>query len=274
MSAPAQAQAPRRADGQDPRQFRWVPAGQLVIDQRLQRECDPEKVARIVNEFDWLKFEALTAAEGNGQLLVVEGQHRALARQEIDPGIEVPCMVIISQVGAKAQAQLALEIVQGRSRHTAYEQWRLRYNSGQPHEIFATTIMDRLGLRVGQAASSMTISAVATVRTIIHGGNFSPEAGAELLDRTLTTLMAAFPTYDHESNVTRWNRDLLLAVATTYASHPDVNPQRMARALHIRPASQWVNLGKGVQGVPSWVSLQQAMAAEYNRGKRTGRIEL
>lgn len=259
----------------DPREFRWIKADELIVDMRVQREVNPEKVARIVNEFDWLRFEALTVTlRKGGGYLVVEGQHRALAVKHISAKANVPCMVITSNTTDKTQAQIALDITMGRGQHNAYEKWRLRLNSGHPHEIAATVVMERHGVRVGQASSAMTISAVATVRSIVHGGNFTPEYGAELLDKTLTVLIAAFPTHDHESNVTRWNAGILNAVAQTLVRFPDADTARLARALRVRPAPQWVNLGKGVQGEPPWMVIARGMANEYNRNKRHGRIEL
>jgi hypothetical protein len=256
----------------DPRQFEWIPARDLTVDQRLQRECNPETVARIVNEFDWSRFEAITVTIRNGRYQVVEGQHRTLAVQAIDPSCRVACMILADGRSDDASAQLALNSVQGRRVHTAFEKWRLRYNSGHPHEIQATMVMDRLGVRVGQAGSAMTISAVATVRSIIHGGQFSPEEGARLLDRTLTTIIAAFPTHDHESNVSRWNSGILLAVAQTYVTYPKADQARLARALRVRPAQQWITLGKGARGEPAWMNIARVIAGEYNRGKKRDRI--
>lgn len=257
----------------DPREFRWIRAGDLIVDQRVQRECATERVARIINEFDWNLFEALTVVERNGEYRVSEGQHRTLAVQAIDPDCLVPCMVITDCTDASGESQIALDIVGGRAGHTAYEKWRLRYTSGHEHEVLATAILESHGLRVGAHPSAMTISAVATVRSIVHGGNFSPEQGAELLDVTLDTILSAFPTYDHESNITRWNAGILLAVAQTYVRHPDADPQRLARSLRVRPAAQWVSLGKGARGEPPSVTIAKAIAAEYNRNKRRGRID-
>lgn len=256
----------------DPREFRWVPASALIVDQRKQRECDPEKVARIVNEWDWRKFEAITVAESNGRLEVVEGQHRTLAAQARHADTLVPCMVIVETLTDREQAQVALDITMGRRGHSAYELWRLRYNAGHEHEIYATTALERHGLRVGRGQSSTTIGAVATVRRIVHGGNFTPEFGAELLDRTIIVLMSAFPTYDHESNVTRWDRYMLLAVANLLLSYPEADGKRLAGVLRVRPAVQWVNLGRGADTPTPDMAIRLAVMAEYNRGKKRGRL--
>lgn len=258
----------------DPRKFEWIEVRRLVIDQRKQRECDPEKVAKIANEFDWRRFEALTvAASVDETFTVIEGQHRAMAVRQFGDELLVPCMVLPGKVDSKAQSQIALDIVQGRRGHSAYETWRLCYAAGHAHEVYATVALDTLGLRVGKAPSAMTIGAVATVRRIVHGGNFSPEYGAELLHTVLKTIIAAFPTHDHQSSVSRWDRYILLAVANIYLRWPDVDTKRLATSLQIRPATQWVNLGKGAAEPSADAAILAAVATEYNRNRRRGRLE-
>lgn len=261
----------------DPRAFEWVRAGDLHIDQRHQRECDPEKVARIANEFDWLRFEALTVvrvdANGVVHYLVTEGQHRGLAVQQIGPDIEVPCMVLPTDAGdTTTQAQIALDIQQGRRSHSAFEQWRLRLTAGHEHEVAADAVLTSLGVRLGKGPSTMTIGAVATVRRIVHGGKYAPEYGAELLGLTLGTIMDAYPTYDHESNVSRWDRAILLAVSIAWHEWPDLDRDRLVRSMRVKPAAQWINVGRGPRDVPPQVAILNGVATEYNRGLRKGRL--
>lgn len=270
---PAQGQRKRPGPTGDPRVFEWVKVRDLIVDQRKQRECDPEKVAKIANEFDWRRFEALTVARTNDDLyVVVEGQHRALAVRTMGEDLLVPCMVLPGKVDGKVQAQIALDIVQGRRGHSAYETWRLCYNAGHAHEVYATVALDTLGLRVGKGPSAMTIGAVATVRRIVHGGNFSPEFGAELLHRVLKTILVAYPTHDHQSNVSRWDRYIMLAVSTIYLRWPEAEDKRVAQSLQVRPAVQWVNLGKGAEGPTADEVIVAQVANEYNRNRKRGRL--
>jgi hypothetical protein len=260
----------------DPREFQRLSVHLLLIDQRKQRECDPEKVAKIANEFDWCRFEAITVSRSKERSMydVVEGQHRVLAARQLSwKEIAVPCLILPAKTTDKQQSQIALDIVQGRRGHSAYEQWRLRYNAGHPHEIFATTVLEKHGLRVGKAPSAMSIGAVATVRRIVHGGGFSPELGSELLDKTLAVITTAFPTHDHESNVSRWDRYLMLAVSTIIVRWPDYESARLARSLRVRPAGPWVNLGQGAEGPSPDAAILSSLTAEYNRGRRRGRFE-
>jgi len=137
--------------------------------------------------------------------------------------------------------------------------------------VQATEVLTSHGVRLGKAPSAMTIGAVATIRRIVHGGNFPPEYGAHLLTLTIRSLMLAFPTHDHESNVSRWDRDLLLAVSNLIASNPEYNPERLAEKMRIRPAIQWVNMGRQ-QAAPSWEVIATGIKTDYNRGLRKGRL--
>lgn len=263
-----------RAIEEDPREFRYLRASQLRVDERKQRDIEPEKVARISNEWDWNRLEVLTVARTRRPDIfdVTEGQHRALAAQQVDPNMLVPCMILPPGTNDKSQSQIALDITQGRRGHSAFEKWRLCYNAGHEHEVRATNVLAQQGMRVGKSPSATTISAVATVGRIIHGGQFSPVYGANLLDTVVAVIQAAFPTHDHNSNVSRWDRWMLLAVADIVHNHPEVDLTRLARAIQIRPATQWVNFGKGAEGPTPDVAIREGIINEYNRGRRRGRI--
>jgi hypothetical protein len=279
MTNPKRAAAATVDPYADPREFRYLLTSNLLADPRRQRECNPEVVARIAHEFEWARFEVLTVAaalQSGGMYEVVEGQHRALAAKakakEVGRELSVPCMILPGRTNEKAQAQIALDITRGRRRHSALEKWRLAYNAGHPHEIYATVKLEELGFRLGKKQSANTIAAVGTVWDIVHGGNFTPEFGAELLHTTLTVITAAFPTHDHVSNSTRWDRYLLLAVANLLLHNEGLDRTRLANSVRARPAVQWLNLGKGVAQVSPDVAIAQMIREEYNRNLRTRRL--
>lgn len=257
----------------DPREFAWIPAHALVIDERVQREMDPERVARIRNEFTWSLFEAITVSRTphKNRYNVDEGQHRTAAARGLDPNVLLPCMVL-PRMTDPDRAEVALAITRARRNHTAYEQWRLKVVGGHAHEVKATKAMDARGVRLGKAPSSMTIGAVATVNRIVHGGQHTPDYGAELLGRTIDVLMSAFPTYDHDSNVNRWNRDLLLSVGDiVHRNAETVDVDRLATSYKIRPAVQWINISNS-EPRPGHEIITEHVLREYNRGLRNGRL--
>lgn len=260
--------------GPDPRTFVYLHANQLRVDERKQRDIDPEKVARIQNEWDWNRVEVLTVAPTKKPDVydITEGQHRGLAAVGLDPRMLVPCMVLAQGTGDREQAQIALDITTGRRGHSALDRWKLAFNAGHKHEVKATQVLTHHGLRVGKAPSATTISAVATVRRIIHGGQFSPDYGATLLHNVIEIIKTAFPTHDHNSNVSRWDRWMLLAVAFILQNHPDIEQDRLVRSIQARPATQWINFGKGADTPTPDEAIRAGIISEYNRGRRRGRI--
>lgn len=258
----------------DPREFIYLQADQLRVDERKQRDIDPEKVARIQNEFDWNRFEALTVARTAKPNLyeITEGQHRGMAAQGLSPLLLVPCLILPKGTGDKRQAQIALDITTGRRGHSAFDRWKLCHNAGHAHEIMATAALAEHGMRVGKSGSATTISAVATVRRIIHGGQFSPEYGARLLDGVVQVIKSAFPTHDHDSSTSRWDRWMLLAVAFILQNHPEVDRARLVKSLQVRPATQWINFGKGSDLPSPDEAIRNGIIGEYNRGRRRGRL--
>lgn len=258
----------------DPRTFAYLSAGQLRVDERKQRDVDPEKVARIQNEWDWNRFEALTVSPTSKPDVydITEGQHRGLAAIGLSPHLMLPCMILPVGTDDKEQAQIALDITVGRRPHSALDKWRLAFNAGHDHEVLATVVLVENGMRVGKSSSATTISAVATVARIVHGGQFSAEYGAGLLNKVVRVIKEAFPTYDHNSNVSRWDRWMLLAVAYLLHNHPDIDQQRLVRAIQVRPATQWINFGKGADTPTPDEAIRDGIVTEYNRGRRRGRI--
>ena len=260
----------------DPRGFARIPVSALEIDERKQREVDPEKAAKIANEWDWARIEALTVvpAARSGIYRVVEGQHRSRGAQirsaKLGHDFALPCMVLSGRTTETEQSQIALDIVQGRRTHSAYEQWQLRLSAEHPHEVYATKVMEIRKIRVGKAPSAMAIGAVATIRRIVHGGSHSPEYGAELLGNTLDLILAAYPTHDPESTTTRWDRWLLLAVSAAMHRFPDLDRDRFVAAMKVRPAIQWVNIGKGSEAQAPDVSILAGIVEGYNKGRRAG----
>jgi len=258
----------------DPRVPEQIAARDLIIDARAQRELTEDRVRNIVNEFDWAMFETPTVVFTEAGYVVVEGQHRVKAVRDLDPDMLIWCMVLPESLTTPKQAQLALDIVRGRATHSAYEKWMSALHSEHPHEVQATKVLEEMGLRLGHKPSNMTISCVATIKTIVHGHQYTPEDGAELLARTLLTVMEAWPTYDHDSATSRWDFNILLAVADMHRKWWDeVDSDHLATRMKMKPAMQWRSIGKGDDKQPPHKTLFDRFVAEYNRGKRTGRLK-
>jgi hypothetical protein len=268
---PAKKPSPLPADPRKPEQIR---ARDLIIDHRAQRDINDDRVRQIVAEFTWAMFEAPTVVSTARGFVVVEGQHRVRAVQALDPNMMVWCMILPSVLTTPEQAQLALDIVRGRNVHSAYDKWMNALHAEHPHEVEANKVLEDMGLHLAHKPSTMAISCVATIKAIVHGHQQSPEDGAELLMRTLMTIMEAWPTFDHDSATTRWDRDILLAVANMHRKWWDeLDSDRLAGVVRVKPAVQWRSIGHGDDRLPPAKTLFDRFVADYNRGLRSGRLK-
>jgi hypothetical protein len=258
----------------DPRNPEQIKARDLIIDHRAQRDINDDRVRNIVAEFTWARFECPTVVSTTAGLVVVEGQHRVRAVQALDPNMMIWCMVLPSVLSTPEQAQLALDIVRGRNVHSAYDKWMNALHAEHQHEVEATKVLDEMGLHLAHKPSTMALSCVATVKSIVHGHQFNPKDGAELLMRTLMTIMEAWPTFDHDSATTRWDRDILISVAEMHRKWWDeLDSDRLAGVVKIKPAIQWRSIAHGDDKQPPAKTLFDRFVAEYNRGLRSGRLK-
>lgn len=78
----------------NPRYMR-IKAGELVIDHKVQRPISQAHVNRIVSAFDWRKLGTLLVSNRkNGEMVVLNGQHRLQALRELGYGdAEIKCEV-------------------------------------------------------------------------------------------------------------------------------------------------------------------------------------
>lgn len=269
MSAEAlvDGQARVNALSNDPRQFVAMLLGDLVVDPDGQRVIDQERVRRIAHAFSWLRFEIVTVVMlTDGRARVIEGQHRVLgARLIFPPDTIVMCAVLPIDVDPIVEAEVAYEIATGRRGHNAMERWRLRVTMGHPHELAAERALAERHLRLGTSPDPTTIAAVNTISTLIHGRRRPPDAGAELLGRTVDILGYAFPA-DNEASGSRWDGRLLRAIGELLAGNDAVDEKRLIAVLAGRESTIWVSKLTDVPNQRKWETLRYQVSANYNHG--------
>jgi hypothetical protein len=227
----------------DPRKAIQVAVRNLIVDSEVQRGCEPERIQRIAHEFEWRRLEAITVVSiGRNMYRVVEGQHRTLAVKLRDPDALVWALVLpAADTSTGREAGLALEISTGRRPHTAYQQWNARLTRGDRHEILATDTLRTHGLRIGKSPSARSIAASGEVTRMIHSRRQTPELGAELLNKTLTVIMAAWPDHDPKSSVSRFDGRLLSAISEIISRNAHIDLNRLSLKLATKMASRWIS---------------------------------
>jgi len=260
----------------DPREFLQVPAYCLVVDRRLQRAAKMERVDSLMLEFDWLKEECPTVARIAGtepqQYRVIEGQHRVLTIRALDLNAMVWVCVVPDWVSEADQARLGHDISQSRYKHSALELWNQRLKGNEPHEVQANEVLEMHGVRLGRYSSPTTITVARVVSNIVHGGGHTPEFGAQILDDILTVIVTAWPEYDKESSVNRWDTNILKVVFGFLIEYGDLlDRDRFIEKLQVRSAKAWKNNARG-QKISIYASMYGSIKTEYNSGLRSRRL--
>jgi hypothetical protein len=257
----------------DPRSVGKVRVGDIVVDQRVQRTIDALKVDWLSENWDWALGEVVTVREReDGELVAIEGQHRALALKAKDPAIEIWVVRAEGAVGIEDEAAIALGIAKGRRPHSRVHEWRMRVTAGLEHEVEAEKVLNSLGLTVTSGHSGNTISAAGTLMRVIHGTQARPrtaQSGAMLLRRTLTAIQTAIPD-DPSQPGRRYDSSILMAVAQLIATYPSLNLGRLEEKLSARTAPQWLAFRHTTS--PAWKGVQGVIQDDYNRSMRAGRL--
>lgn len=227
----------------DPRKVTRIPVSRLVIDNEAQRGMNANVVERLGNEWDWLRCEVITVVPlGDGRFRVVEGQHRTRAVQSVDPTALLWCVVLpAAECDIANEAKLGREIATSRRGYSTLAKWVSRVGSLEPHEVEASKVLAKHGLRVGQAQSARTIAAVGAVTKIVHGQKNTPATGAHYLDLVLSIIVNTWPDHDPSSSTSRFDGRLLDAVGVIVIRNPDLDVRRMVSKLGTKRAMRWVD---------------------------------
>jgi hypothetical protein len=263
--------------GPDPRSYLEVRASRLVVDGRVQRDANHARVDYIRYHWNWFLSETPTVAPmaGKDTFRVVEGQHRVLALQRVDPELLVWVAILPSSVTPQEQARIGHDISKGRLLHNPFELWQQRLKVMEPHEVLATRELDQRGVNLARSAGPFAIACVGTVSKIVHGGGHTPEYGSKLIGDTVETIIQAFPRYDKESSVTRWDQLIIRVIASILDKYQDqIDRDRLVRKLSNRPAKVWRSAATSHVGPNStFETLKGFVMSDYNSGLRSGKLE-
>lgn len=127
-----------------------LPLSSLVVDPRYQREIGTRgyrNVRRILERFDWRKFQPIvvTKADG-GRYAIIDGQHRATAAL-MHPEIDlVPCMIVAATVREAAECFSAIN--GSVTAVTAIHLFRARVAAGEKTAIAVQSACAAAGVRI------------------------------------------------------------------------------------------------------------------------------
>ena len=131
-----------------------VPVADLVIDRSYQRRVSASsrtRLRRIVREFTWTKFGALTVARVPEGFAVIDGQHRAIAAQAVRAQF-APAVIVESDLRGQAEDFVGINSV--RTSVASIDKFRARVAAEDPNAVVVAEIMDELEISSDVAAGA------------------------------------------------------------------------------------------------------------------------
>lgn len=205
--------------GQWPYTFEILDVGELFVDDAYQRPLTTFAV-RIERNFEpALVGTLVVSARPQGRYAIVDGQTRAaaivnLAARDEAP-IGVPCLVYRG-LDQAAEARLFARLQKERRGVASAHRFRAAVVAGEERALAITAIAERAGYTIGPAGTK-ELASVAALEAVYR-------RGAEILERTLTTLRRSWPSVIPSGDIIRGLGYLL-------AQEP-IDDERMAAHLH------------------------------------------
>lgn len=183
-------------------EFRWVDPASLCVEERYQRDLADKSITlirRIVGNWSWDSFKPPVCAEGDGgALMVIDGQHTAIAAAS-HPGIDtIPVMV----VDAAELALRAMAFVRHNSDRVAMTSNQIYYAAlaaGDEVAVAMNQACEKAGARILRSPPAQGVfkvgdtMAIAGLRSITErrGVNFTARMLKILIDAQRAPLAAA-----------------------------------------------------------------------------------
>lgn len=91
--------------------LKWLPVGKLEVDARYQRSLETARSARLIDRivvnFRWAAFQAVSVVEKGARYVIIDGQHRVEAARRLKIA-SVPC-ILVEDLSLAEQAKLFVE---------------------------------------------------------------------------------------------------------------------------------------------------------------------
>lgn len=247
----------------------YVPASDLKIHPSAQRKLVTANLKQIMQDLDLDGIGTLHVAPINGDLWIVDGQHRwtALMRHGFGDW-KVACVVHEDATDHTRASELFLKL-NSRAVLASYDKWVNEVQAGDPTAVGAKEVAEAHGFKIDRQSHDGHLACVNTLKTVYRTDN------GDLLDETLGLIVSAF---GHTAAAAEGK--LIEGVAHTLAQHNgDLDREALTKKLAKYPGGASGILGdaKGLKkirraSVPRCV--YETIIESYNYGRRGGKVEV
>lgn len=245
-------------------------SGDLTVIAPLQRRLNPNRVRKLVKEWDSSLVGTLEVAEleYEGALVwhITDGQTRWEAAMIADPDFEFTA-VVEYDLDAEQVARLFIARNQLSAKVPAFDQYEVGLVAKDKVALAVRKALNANKLKAGTTPDDTHVAAVAAMMAIVKKGmKRTPPAGAALLTVTLATVKKAWP----DNTGSRFNGDIVKAIGGLHARFPNLDSVRLEKKLAERSPEMWTTDAKALStamsgGGEGRATLLQSMFREaYN----------
>jgi hypothetical protein len=239
----------------------------LHVDQVYQREVSRNLVEKIKADWDVAGAGFIVVSRrDNGDLYIVNGQHRVAARMElaIEAGDESGGE-IVAQVfdGLNQQQEAQLRLIGNTKRtDTAQERFRAQVAAGNPESVNLQQLLKQFDTQINPAPNNKfgfnTVSVLEEVYRLDNG---------RTLQRVMEVLQDAFTNDGSKLGGLATSVAMVRAVTFMLNRHPDMDRQRFVERLANEGTlslDRRARSHKGAVGGPLWLNYYRAFVEAYN----------
>lgn len=140
-----------------PPTLEWIGVDRLNVDDTYQRSIAETKaqqlITRIAKGWDWRLFQPLSVARrNNGDLFVIDGQHRLAAARLRSDLPHLPC-VVSNFGGVEDEATAFAAMNRQRRAMSKLETYRAELAAGEPQALLAMRLIERAGLGLAKTTN-------------------------------------------------------------------------------------------------------------------------
>lgn len=242
--------------------FEELFAADLQVDHDVQRAYNAHHASKLEAIWDNRFVGTLIISRRvNGDLYIIDGQHRQVVALRKDPVAIMDCEVY-EGLTVEEEALMFLHFNRNRKQPSAFDHYKIGLKAREPTEVRMSAETMTLGLEFSPSKGNRQIAAVASCRRIVEWD--IKETG--LLQDTLMYAEMAFG-----AKPETWDSNLLQGIARVIHHHRSkIDYDRLVEKLRTRQPDDWQSLALlGVKGGGGSVNRSVAMARmiieEYNK---------
>lgn len=201
-------------------------ASEYVRDDRVNRFLSPARVAKLRATLNLDGIGVfIVSKRANGDLIILDGGHRATALMEEDMGdLEVPA-VVHHDLSEEQEAKIFL-LHNSQLAVTLLERFRIQVTAGDPESVILDGIIRKAGFVPASNSPSNGLSCIGSIQAVYRGGTSTGgEAHKATVEETLRIIAEA---WGHESSAIK---ETVKGIGGLLLNHEDIDVDHLIVAL-------------------------------------------